>query len=46
MKTTAQLKAEQRDRMRSEGYVLKQIWVKPRQWARIKRYLERANGSK
>ncbi len=40
-KSTAQLKAENRARMREAGYVLKQIWVNPRQWKRIKKYLDK-----
>lgn len=41
MKSANERKADERARMRAAGYVLKQIWVRPRQWKRIKRYLER-----
>lgn len=41
MKSAATLKAEQRAKMRAAGYVLKQIWVMPKHWARILKFLER-----
>lgn len=40
-KTTAERQADLRARMREDGFVLKQIWVKKRQWPRIKKYLTR-----
>jgi len=41
MKSHAEAKRESRAKKRSEGYVLKQIWVKPGNWVKIKKYLER-----
>ncbi len=41
VKPTAGRVRNLRARMRKSGYVLKQIWVKPRQWKRIKKYLDR-----
>ena len=43
--THAQNKAIQRERTRKEGYVLKQIWVKPANWECIKEYIGVKNGS-
>lgn len=40
-KTVAQRKASERDRMRAAGFVLKQIWIKPEDWERVKKYLAR-----
>ena len=36
MNSHAKNKRIQRERKRSEGYVLKQIWVKPERWEKIK----------
>jgi hypothetical protein len=33
----------ERERMRAEGYVLRQIWVRPTDWARVQKYLLRLN---
>ena len=41
MKTNAERQAAHRERMRSQGYVIKQIYVKPKHWPRIARYLEK-----
>ena len=41
MKDSAERKRMDRARKRKEGFVLKQIWVKPESWLRIKKYLDR-----
>lgn len=33
-------KRKQRARKRKEGYVLKQIWVKPENWEELKKYIK------
>ena len=33
-------KRAERDRRRKAGFVLRQIWVRPSDWPRVKRYLE------
>jgi len=43
MSKAADLKRKDRARKRDSGYVLKQIWVKPNNWERIKKYLDRIN---
>jgi len=43
MKDSAQLKRENRNKKRAAGYVLKQIWVKPEKWIRIKKGIDRIN---
>ena len=40
-KDAAARKRDERTRMRKAGYVLRQIWVRPKQWATIQRYLAR-----
>ena len=40
-------KRAERERRRKAGFVLRQIWVRPGDWPRLKRYLEaleRADG--
>lgn len=37
----ADRKKADRERLRKEGFVLKQIWVRPQDWPRIKAYIER-----
>lgn len=37
----AEKKRNQRERMRREGFTLKQIWVRPSEWPLVKRYIER-----
>jgi len=34
-------KAAERERMRARGFVLRQIWVHPKDWPRVQTYLER-----
>ncbi len=41
MTDEAAKKRNQRERMRREGYVLKQVWVRPEHWAQVKRFIER-----
>lgn len=40
-KTAAQRKADERERMRARGFVLRQFWVHPKDWERVRVYLER-----
>lgn len=42
-KSHAEYKRLQRERKRAEGYVLKQIWVKPDKWAAIKELIRGKN---
>ena len=47
--TAAQRKRAERERRRKAGFVLRQIWVRPGDWPRVKRYLaalERPPGSR
>ena len=39
-KSHAECKRKQREKKRANGYVLKQIWVKPEKWAEIKRIID------
>jgi hypothetical protein len=39
MKSEAETKRTQRERMRAAGYVLKQIWILPRDWPRVRKFL-------
>jgi hypothetical protein len=41
MKPPAERKRDERSRMRQAGYVLKQVWVLPKHWARVAKFLER-----
>jgi hypothetical protein len=43
VKSNAERKANERERMRARGYVLKQFWVHPRDWLQVHRYLLRVN---
>ncbi len=38
--SAAARKRAERDRRRQAGFVLRQIWVRPDQWPRVKRYLQ------
>jgi hypothetical protein len=40
-KTAAERKRDERERMRNQGFVLRQLWVHPKDWPRVQRYLER-----
>jgi hypothetical protein len=37
-KTPAERKADERERMRAGGFVLRQMWVHPKDWERLKAY--------
>ena len=39
-KSDAERKAAERERMREAGFVLRQVWVHPRDWQRAKVYLQ------
>ena len=41
VKNAAQRKRDERERMRAQGYVLRQFWVHPDDWQRVQRYLKR-----
>jgi len=43
MKSAAERKRDERERMRAQGYVLRQFWVHPQDWARVQSYLLRVN---
>lgn len=38
-KTAAERKADERERMRARGFVLRQVWVHPKDWPRVQKYL-------
>lgn len=40
-KNAAARKRAERDRMRTDGYVLRQFWVHPRDWPLVSKYLSR-----
>jgi hypothetical protein len=39
-KSTAERMRELRERMRAAGFVLRQVWVHPGDWARVKAYIK------
>lgn len=39
MKSAAARQAEMRDRMRKLGFVLRQLWVHPKDWDAVKKYV-------
>lgn len=39
MKSASQRKADERERMRARGFVLRQFWVHPKDWERVQTYL-------
>jgi hypothetical protein len=41
--TAAERKQAERERMRARGFVLRQFWVHPKDWARVQKYLLRVN---
>ena len=43
MKGAAERKRDERERMRGEGYVLRQFWVHPKDWERVQKYLRMVN---
>lgn len=38
--SAARRKRAERERRRKAGFVLRQIWVRPGDWPRVKRYLD------
>lgn len=42
-KSAAERKADERERMRARGYVLRQFWIHPKDWERAQKYLQRLN---
>jgi hypothetical protein len=42
--SAAQRKAAERDRMRALGLVLRQVWVHPKDWERVRKYIDRLLG--
>lgn len=40
-KSAAERKREERERMRDNGFVLRQFWVHPKDWPRVQTYLLR-----
>ena len=40
-KSAAERKQDERDRMRDHGFVLRQFWVHPKDWERVRTYLTR-----
>ena len=45
MSKSAELKRKDRARKRKEGFVLKQIWVKPDNWPKLKEHIKKVNGN-
>lgn len=39
-RSDAERKRDERHRMRSAGFVLRQLWVHPRDWEAVRRYVE------
>ena len=37
---SAELKRKDRARKRADGYILKQIWVKPENWIKVKAFID------
>jgi len=46
MKDAAERKRDERKRMRKAGFVLRQFWVHPKDWARVAKYLQRIKRSR
>ena len=40
-KSAAERKRDERNRMRALGFVLRQMWVHPKDWQRVQKYLAR-----
>lgn len=38
-RTATERKQDERDRMRARGFVLRHVWVHPKDWERVKKYL-------
>lgn len=43
MKSPAERKRDERERMRALGFVLRQFWIHPKDWERVQKYLARVN---
>lgn len=43
-RTAAQRKAAERARLREQGFVLKEVWVRPDDWPRLQAYAARLAG--
>lgn len=43
MNSAAERKRAERARMRAKGYILRQFWVHPKDWALVQKYLLRVN---
>jgi len=43
MKSPAERKRDERERMRAAGFVLRQFWVHPKDWLKFQNYLHRMN---
>jgi hypothetical protein len=41
-KSDAEKQRDRRERMRAAGYVLRQLWVHPKDWDAVKKYVMRA----
>lgn len=39
MKSATERKADERERMRARGFILRQFWVHPKDWPRVQAYL-------
>lgn len=46
MKSSAEYKRDERKKKRSEGLVLKQIWVNPEVWAEIQEFIKEKHKEK
>jgi hypothetical protein len=41
MKTAAELKRTVRENKRKAGFVCKHVWIRPRDWPKVQKYLAR-----
>jgi hypothetical protein len=41
VKSAAERKRDERERMRKDGFVLRQFWVHPKDWGLVQKYLRR-----
>ena len=41
MSTTAEQKRKVREKKRAQGYILKQLWVKPEYWLEVKKLADK-----
>jgi hypothetical protein len=40
-KSAAERKQDERERMRARGFILRQVWVHPKDWGRVSAYLNK-----